>query len=481
MEFNKKLLVISLMLAMFLAAVEGTIVTLATPTITRELHGFSLISLVFSMYLLAAAISTPIYGKLADLYGRKKMLSIGILIFLVGSFLCGLSQNIAMLISFRTLQGLGAGSIYTVSYTIIGDVFPIEERAKIQGGLSTVWGVASLVGPLLGGFLIDMLSWHWIFYINIPFGLLAVFLLQKSLVEDFTKLKPKIDYLGASVLTVAVILFMSIFLFDHAATPGNGWLIVLSLAVTALLLILFYKIEKRAKEPIVSFEIFTLKTTIVNLISFLLFAILMGFDVYLPIYLQNVLGHSPTISGLTLLPSSISWLIISFLLGGLLIRYGDKAVTVGSGVVVVISMALLPTLGIASPIALVAFYGFVVGIGFGGASTALTIIIQDSVGYSKRGIAMGANSLSRALGQTIGISVFGNIFNSGIVRYFNRQNITGINPEDLYQSFPAQGFLTPEQVILSLNSSLHTLFLVFLGVSGLSLLLAVFMPNRKKR
>ncbi|HZK18072.1 MAG TPA: MDR family MFS transporter [Clostridia bacterium] len=480
MEFNKKLLIISLMLAMFLAAVEGTIVTLATPTITRELHGFSLISLVFSMYLLAAAISTPIYGKLADLYGRKKMLSIGILIFLVGSFLCGLSQNIAMLISFRTLQGLGAGSIYTVSYTIIGDVFPIEERAKIQGGLSTVWGVASLVGPLLGGFLIDMLSWHWIFYINIPFGLLAVFLLQKSLVEDFTKQQPEIDYLGASILTIAVILFMSIFLFDHASTPGNGWLIVLSVVVSSLLLILFYRVEKNAREPIVSFEIFTIKTTIVNLVSFLLFAVLMGFDVYLPIYLQNVLGHTPTISGLTLLPSSISWLIISFYLGKLLLKYGDKTVTVGSVVVIVISMALLPTLGITSPIVLVATYGFVVGLGFGGASTALTIIIQDSVGYSKRGIAMGANSLSRALGQTIGISIFGNVFNSGIVKYFNKQNITGINPADLYQSTPAQSILTSEQVILSLNSSLHTLFLVFFAVACISLLLAIFMPKQEE-
>ena len=212
MNFKKVNLTVSLMLAMFLASVEGTIVTMATPTITKDLHGFALISMVFSAYLLTSAISTPIYGKLADLYGRKRTLSIGILIFLTGSCLCGLSQNMAMLIAFRALQGLGAGSIFTVTYTIIGDGFPLEERSKIQGALSTMWGVASLIGPFLGGFLIDMLSWHWIFFINIPFGLLSVLLLQGSLKESVEKKEHKIDYAGAAVLSLAVILFLSIFL-----------------------------------------------------------------------------------------------------------------------------------------------------------------------------------------------------------------------------------------------------------------------------
>ena len=172
MTLKKKNLVISLLLVMFLAAVEGTIVTMATPTIARSLQGLDMISLVFSVYLLTSAVSTPIYGKLADLFGRKNTLSIGIIIFLAGSVFCGFARNIIMLIAFRAVQGLGAGSIFTIAYTIIGDVFPLEERARLQGGLNAVWGIASLAGPFLGGFLIDALSWHWIFFINIPFGLL---------------------------------------------------------------------------------------------------------------------------------------------------------------------------------------------------------------------------------------------------------------------------------------------------------------------
>ncbi len=213
MHIKRTNLIISLMLAMFLAAVEGTIVTMATPTIVKNLQGFELISLVFSVYLLTSAISTPIYGKLSDLYGRKNTLSIGILIFLAGSFLCGLSQSMAMLIAFRAIQGLGAGAIFTVSFTIIGDVFPIEERSRVQGGLSTVWGIATLVGPFLGGFLIDILSWHWIFFINIPFGFLSVILLQRSLKETFDKKKRNIDYAGTITFSLAMVVFFKYFFY----------------------------------------------------------------------------------------------------------------------------------------------------------------------------------------------------------------------------------------------------------------------------
>ena len=480
MNFKKANLTVSLMLAMFLAAVEGTIVTMATPTIAKDLNGFELMSLVFSVYLLTSAISTPIYGKLADLYGRKSMLTIGILIFLTGSCLCGLSQNMGMLIAFRALQGLGAGSILTISYTIIGDVFPSKERPKVQGGLNLVWGVASLVGPFLGGFLIDTLSWHWIFFINIPFGLLSVFLLQGSLKESFEKKKHSIDYAGTAVLSLAVILFLSIFLFDQNTDSAHFWFIILAAVATVLLLFAFYKIERKAKEPIVSFEIFTRASTIINLISFLVFAVLMGIDVYMPIYLQNVLGFRPTLSGLAMLPMSISWLMVSFILGKLLMKYGEKTVAVGANIVILISAVLLSTLGVNSPVFLVLIYGFMIGVGFGGVSTTLIMIVQDSVDYGKRGTAMAANSLFRTLGQTIGISVFGSIFNLGITQYFTTQGIMGINPTDLYQSSSSNSALSTEQISLSLNSSLHLLFIVFIIISCISLLLSIIVPKIRR-
>jgi EmrB/QacA subfamily drug resistance transporter len=481
MNLKRTNLIIALMLAMFLAAVEGTIVTMATPTIVKDLQGFELISLVFSVYLLTSAISTPIYGKLADLYGRKNILSIGILIFLAGSLLCGLAQSMAMLIAFRAVQGLGAGAILTVSYTIIGDIFTLKERSRIQGGLSTVWGIASLVGPFLGGFLIDILSWHWIFFINIPFGLLAVILLQGSLEETFEKKKHHIDYAGTITLSLAMVVFLSIFLFNQSLDSSRYLFVTVLAAITILLLLAFYKIERKAKEPMMPFDIFTKTSIIVNLISFLIYAVLMGVDVYLPIYLQNILGYRPTVAGLAMLPMSISWLIVSFILGKFLIKYGGKAVTLISNAVLLISTLLLSTLGIDSPILFVLVYGFIIGIAFGGAVTALTIIIQDSVEYNKRGTAVAANSLLRTLGQTIGISIFGNIFNLYITKYFIQQGIRGINPSNLYQSTAAHVALTTEQLRLSLNSSMHVLFVIFIIISCLSLVLSMAMPKIKEK
>lgn len=481
MNFKKIELIIAIMLAMFLAAVEGTIITMATPTIAEDLHGFELISLIFSVYLLTSALSTPIYGKLADLYGRKNILSFGILLFLAGSFLCGLAQRMVILIVCRGIQGLGAGAILTVSFTIIGDVFPVEERSKIQGGLGTVWGIATLVGPFLGGFIIDMLSWHWLFFINVPFGLLAVVLLQRSLAETFEKKRHPIDYAGAIALSAAVVAFLSIFLLDPNPGPQRHVLLGTAAAITAALLLIFWKIERKAKEPIIPFDIFTKTSTIVNLLSFLIYAALIGVDVYLPIYLQNILGFRPAVAGLAMLPLSLSWLIVSFILGKLLTRYGGKAVTLTANVVLLISTLLLPTLGIDSPLLLVLIYGFILGIGFGGITTALTTIIQDSVEYNKRGTAVATNSLLRTLGQTIGISIFGNIFNSYITKYFIQHGISGIEPSNLYQASLSHHALTPEQIRLSLNSSIHVLFVAFIIISCLSLILSIVMPGTKKK
>ncbi|MBD7910600.1 MDR family MFS transporter [Clostridium cibarium] len=476
MDLRKRNIVIALMVAMFLGAVEGTVVTTAIPTIVKDLQGFEIISSVFSIYLLTSAISTPIYGKLSDLYGRKNILSIGIIIFLVGSFLCGLSQNMYMLIAFRALQGLGAGAMFTVTYTIIGDIFTIEERPKVQGGISSVWGIASLVGPFLGGILIDKLSWHWIFFINIPFGILSIILLQKNLKENFEKKKHNIDFGGIITLSLAMVIFLNIFLSTKNANI-NSIFIVISTLLTIILLLLFYKIERKAKEPIVPFDIFTKSSTIVNIISFLLSAILIGADVYLPIYMQNVLDFSAKISGLALAPMSIFWLIASVILGKCIVKHGGKTITLISNVILLISTILLPTLGINSSLLLVLLYISIMGIGFGGAFTTLTIIIQESVDYSKRGAATATNSLLRTLGQTIGVSVFGSIFNLYIVKYFTNIGISGVDPSNLYNSTTLNTAVTNEQIKLSLNSSIHVLFMILMIISILSLVLSIVMPK----
>jgi len=477
MDSKKRNIVISLMVAMFLGAIEGTVVTTAIPTIVKDLQGFEIISSVFSVYLLTSAIATPIYGKLSDLYGRKNILSIGIIIFLVGSFLCGLSHNMYMLIGFRAIQGIGAGAIFTVTYTIVGDVFTIEERPKIQGIIGTVWGIASLAGPFLGGILIDILSWHWIFFINIPFGILSIILLQRNLKENFKKTKHKIDYAGTITLSMAMVIFLNIFISTENINFNHNVFVVISVLLTIILLLAFYKIERRAEEPIIPFDIFTKTSSIVNSISFLVSAILIGADVYLPIYMQNVLGFSAKVSGLALAPMSASWLIASVILGKCIVKYGAKIVILISNIILLISIILLPTLGINSPLVLVLIYVFIMGFGFGGAFTTLTLIVQESVEYNKRGAAIATNSLLRTLGQTIGVGVFGSIFNLYIIKYFIRSGIEGVDPSNLYNSSAQNVVVTAEQIKLSLNSSLHVLFMILIIISILSLVLSVLMPR----
>jgi len=473
MDMKKRNIVIAIMVAMFLGAVEGTVVTTAVPTIVKELNGFELISWVFSLYLLTSAISTPIYGKLSDLFGRKNILCIGIIIFLIGSSLCGLSRSMHQLIAFRALQGLGAGAIFTVTYTIVGDVFELSERAKVQGWISSTWGIASLIGPFLGGFLIDYLSWHWIFFINIPFGILSIILLQRNLNENFKKKKHKIDFAGAAVLTIAII----VLLYGCLLGGKNFFSIIIALTVTAMLIIVFYLIEKKVQEPIVPFDIFTKTNIIVNIISFLASAVLIAVDVYIPLYMQNVLGFGATISGLTMAPMSVGWILSSVVLGKAIPKYGERKVIAISSLIIVISCMLLPTLNLSSPLILIIIYVFIMGFGFGGSFTTLTIVVQSSVDYSKRGAATASNSLVRTLGQTIGVSIFGSMFNLSIVKYFTNLGIKGVDPSNLYALSGINKVISLEQIKLSLNSGLHMIYAALILITVISLALAFTLPR----
>jgi EmrB/QacA subfamily drug resistance transporter len=481
MESMKRNIIIATMVAMFLAAVEGTVVTIAVPTIIEDLNGFGLISWVFSSYLLTSAVTTPIYGKLADLYGRKNTLTAGIAIFLVGSFLCGLSQNIYSLIMFRALQGIGAGSIFTITYTIVGDVFSISERAKVQGWLSTVWGIASLIGPFFGGFLIDTLSWHWIFFINIPFGVVSIALIQKNLQENFEKRKRKIDYLGAVILTAAIVLLLYGFLAGGDGKNENIILSVICIVLSLIFLILFYFKEKKSEEPIVPFEIFTRLNIIANIISFLESASLMAIDVYVPLYIQNVLGFGATISGLCMSPMSFTWLLSSIFLAKCIEKYREKYIILICSIIVLVGSVLMPGFNIDSSLFLVMLCVSVLGFGFGGNFTTLTIVVQSSVGYFMRGAATASNSLLRNLGQTIGISVFGSIFNLNILRYFNNMGISGIDSNNLYSNAAVHIKVPLQLVKESLNSSLYVVFIGVIVLNVVSLLLSLFLPKDFKK
>ncbi len=479
-ETEKKKLTVALLLAMFLAAIEGTIVTLAIPTIVKDLHGFDLISHVFSVYLLTASIATPIYGKLSDLYGRKKILLTGISIFLFGSMLCGFSQDMTQLIVFRAIQGIGAGSIFTVPMTIVGDSFPMAERGRIQGLLSSVWGIAGLLGPFLGGVLIDLFSWHWIFFINIPFGILTLYIIQTSFNESFIRHPHKIDFLGIILLTASMMAFLSIFMLNSQQSNYITWQNIAFLVTSVVLILLFVLVEKRVSDPLVPLDVLSRSSALVNIVSFLFTAALFGVDVYLPIYLQNVYGLSPFLAGLTILPMTLSWILISFPLGKLIIRFGIKRVTL---------LSLLATVSGLFPILVFSEHSSIffllvailwLGVGFGSANNSQTMFIQDSVGYEKRGAAVGLNSLVRSIGQTIGISIFGAAFNFSIIQGFAKSGIEQYDLSSIYDISSYADGVQWSQIVTVINDSIHAIAFILIGLIITSIVVAIFLPRAKK-
>lgn len=473
MNKKKRNVIISIMLATFLAAFEGTVVTTAMPTIANNLAGYDLISWIFSAYLLTSSISTPIYGKLSDMYGRKKILSIGIIIFLIGSSLCGLSQNMTQLILYRGVQGLGAGSILTVTFTIVGDLFDLSERAKIQGGLSTVWGIASLIGPVLGGIILSQFSWHWIFFINIPFGLIAIYMLNKNLDEEIVKVSSKIDYLGSIFLTIFIVSLL------FGSLSNNKLYFYLSIIIALISIIIFYFIEKYSKSPLLPFNIFTKTTIIANFICFIIAALLTAIESYTPLYTQNVLNYNATLSGIFMSPMSFTWLLSSFILSKALPKFGEKKVIQGSLILLLISTVSLKFLTITSPIIFLIISVTIMGFGLGGIFTSSTIIVQSAVATNERGISTSTNTLIRTIGQTLGVSVFGGILNSGIIKYFEYIHITGVTPKNIVSSketFNISGF----QIQESFYNGIHDIFTTLIFLVTICLILSLIIPQKSQ-
>ena len=473
MDKTKKKIAGAFLIAIFLAAFEGVVVSTAAPVIVKSLHNFELLSWIFSLYLLTSAISTPIYGKLADLYGRKRMLIIGIVIFLFGSTLCGLSQTMHQLVAFRAVQGLGAGAIMTIVFTMIGDIFTLDERSVVQGGVSTMWGIAGLVGPLLGGFLIDYLSWHWIFFINIPFGLLCIFILSRYVHEDVQAKKHRIDILGAMLLSAAIGTFLY-----AVMNIGENLLLSVNLLITSMItLMIFYLWEKRVAEPIVPLFILNKNSIIVNLITFGSSFILIANSVYLPLHIQSVMGHSATAAGIALTTTSLTWFGTSFFLARLMHRFPVRFIIMGASAVLFVCCLLLYNLTLESTIWQVAGYALIFGIGFSATLNTVTFIVQDSVEYENRGAAVGINMLTRTLAQTIGVAVLGAVINIFAAKYLAMQNLAGITMQDFYDNTYPQYFDILRQ---GLFFGLEHVYAIMAAMAVACFILGYFVPNYKK-
>ncbi len=394
---------------MFIAAMEMTVVSTAMPTVVAELGGALHYSWVFSAYMLATTVTVPIYGKLADLYGRKPVMLVAMVIFLVASVACGQARTMTMLIAFRALQGIGAGGLQPIAITVVGDIFSVEERARMQGIFGAVWGVAGLVGPLVGGLIVSTLSWRWVFYINVPFGIVAGVILAFALVEDIEKKDHELDFLGAGVLSVGVIALL---------VGVEGYASWLLLPLSAIAFVGFVVVELRAAEPLLPPRLFRRRIfAVASTIATIAGAAMIGLLTFLPLYAQGVLGVSPTAAGAAIAPMAIAWPAASALSGRLLGRFGFRPlVRTGMAILFVATLYLVWILGHDPSTTTLKIAAAAFGAGMGLANTAIVISVQTSVSFGERGVATSSTMFFRSIGGTVGVGIMGAVLAHSLMR-----------------------------------------------------------------
>jgi EmrB/QacA subfamily drug resistance transporter len=411
---NRGAIVAALMLAIGLAAIDSTIVATAVPQIVADLGGFSLFPWIFSIYLLTQAVTVPIYGRLSDVFGRKPVLLVGVGGFLVGSVLCAVAWSMVTLIVFRGLQGLAAGAILPTTTTIVGDLYEPAERGKVQGWISSVWGVSAVVGPTLGGFFAEYWTWRGIFWLNLPIGVGAAWLIQRHLHERVERRSHRIDYAGAAALTVACSLLILALLEGGVSWAWDSATSIALFAGSAVLLAAFIRIEQTVAEPILPLWVFRHRILVAGNVSGLAIgAILIGQTTYVPTYAQRVVGVGAVVAGLAMATMTIGWPIAATLAPKVYLRIGYRPTgLLGAAVTSIGCLLMALFVGEGSGIWRVGVAGFVLGIGLGLISVSTVVAVQSTVGWGRRGVVTGTNMFIRTLGSAVGVAVFGSIANS---------------------------------------------------------------------
>jgi EmrB/QacA subfamily drug resistance transporter len=406
-------ILIALMLTTGLVAIDSTILATAVPSIVQDLGGFAQFPWLFSVYLLAQAVSVPVYAKLSDTVGRKPIVLVGIALFLVGSVLCGFAWSMPALIAFRALQGLGAGAIQPMSMTIAGDIYTVAERAKTQGYLASVWAISSVVGPTLGGVFSQFLSWRWIFFVNVPLCILAAWMLIRTFQETIERRRHRIDYAGAALLTGGMTLLILAVLEGGQAWAWTSVWSVGAFAVGGLLLVAFVLVELRAEEPVLPLRLFSRRLLVTTtLISLGVGAILIGLTSYVPTYLEGTIGVVPIVSGLAVAALTLGWPIAASLSGRFYLRIGFRNTALLGASIAIAGAASLAATSVAPSVLFVAVSCFVVGLGMGLIATPTLIAAQSSVPWNERGVVTGSNMFARSIGSAVGVAVFGAIANA---------------------------------------------------------------------
>jgi EmrB/QacA subfamily drug resistance transporter len=488
---HRRVLIIigALMLGMFLAALDQTIVSTALPTIVADLHGASHLSWIVVAYLLAATVSTPLWGKLGDQYGRKVFFQAAIVIFLLGSILSGLSHSLIELIAFRAFQGLGGGGLMVGAQAIVGDIVSPRDRGRYQGLFGAVFGVASIIGPLLGGVFVEQLSWRWIFYINIPIGAVALVVVASQVPGNLRRIHHVIDYLGTVVLILAatcLVLFTSL----GGTTYRWGSASIIGLGVAGAVLVgIFVLVERRATEPVLPLHLFSIRTfSVTSVVGFIVGFAMFGSITYLPVFFQIAHGESPTISGLQLLPLLAGMVIFSTGSGMIISRTGRyRTFPIAGTALITIGILLLSRIEIGTSSVVTDAYMLVLGIGLGCTMQVLVLITQNSVPYSELGVATSGATFFRSIGGSFGTAIFGAIFANVLVgnlvkhlggaKLPSRLSSSSVTPAILDKLPPA----IHHGIAAAYAESIQTVFIIAVPIALIAFLASWLIPHVELR
>jgi len=483
-----------LMLGMFLAALDQSIVSTALPTIVGDFHSLNRLTWVVTAYLLTSTVSAPLYGKISDLYGRKHIFQFAIVVFLVGSVLAGLSQNMDQLIAFRAVQGIGAGGLIVLAMAIVGDVVPPAQRGRYQGYFGAVWGISSISGPLVGGFLVDHASWRYIFYVNIPIGAIALVVTSMVLRDRTARTRHKIDYLGSLILLVGVSALLLVTTLG-GSPQGYPWLSpqIIGMTVAGIgLIIVFLFRERYAPEPIVPLRLFRERVfSVANATGFIVGVAMFGAIIYLPVYLQVVRGVSPTTSGLMLLPIMVGLFTASIGSGQIIVRIGRyKIFPIIGTALMTVGVGLFSTLTIHTSYFVTSAFMLLTGFGLGLVMQVLILAVQNGVDYKDLGTATSLSAFFRSMGGAFGTALLGAILNDRLVGNLTRALPPSVRPQvheiarEIVGS-PAQLKLLPPTIhaaaTIAYVHTIDTVFLIATPVVALAFLLSLALPEIRLR
>lgn len=460
--------IVAVMASMFMVAIEATIVSTAMPQIVAELGGLPLYSWVFSSFLLTQTAMTVVFGKLADLYGRKPIMLAGIGIFLIGSILAGFAWSMPAMIVFRLIQGIGAGSIQPVAMTIVADLYPARERGKIQGYLASVWAISAIIGPLAGGIIIHHLSWAWIFWINVPIGLAAAGGFIAFLHENVKREDRSIDVTGAGLFTLAI---ASLMIALTEIGNHGGMRTVLAIGVFCVSSVLLVIQELRARDPMISFSLWGHRSiTAVNGATLMAAMGLMGLTTFLPMYVQAVLHRSPVVAGLALTMLMVGWPSGATIAARSFRRFGLRQIIIAGSTLIPAGAIVFVLLTPESSPVVAGFGSLVMGFGMGLVSVSSLVLIQEIVDWSQRGSVTASNIFARNLGSTLGATVLGAVLNYGLSRSKDVGPITSDRLRQILEA-PANAVGVDDRIHFALQQSLH---LTFWGMFAISLLVVMF-------